>query len=127
MKRKFSQQFIWAARDFIRAAKDELGSEFEEDKVDAMLDAFDPSLKKQIFLELLIGGNQLRIRKISTSVSNKIQAIKAVRAVTGFGLKEAKDTVDMADLHTTKIDGDWTSEDYNKLSRELVGTGYELV
>lgn len=127
MKRKFSQQFVWAARDFIRAAKEELGHEFEENKVDAMLDAFDTSLKKQMFMEMLIGSNDLRIRRTTMTNCNKIQVIKAIRSLTGFGLKESKDIMDAADIKTTKIDGDWTSDDYNKLSRELVGTGYELV
>lgn len=127
MKRKFSQKFIWATRDFVRAAKVELGHEFDEDKVDVMLDAFDPTLKKQMFLEMLIGNNGIRIRKIDSGTFNKIQVIKAVRSITGFDLKRAKDVVDLADTTASEIEGNWSAEDYNKFSRELVGTGYILV
>lgn len=34
----------------------------------------------------------------------KVQAIKAIRTITGLGLKEAKDAIEGAEVHPTKID-----------------------
>lgn len=129
MKRKFSQQLIWKAQEFARAAKEELGEELGDERVCAMFDAFDPSLQRQMFMELLMGhsGGTMRIRLADNTIRNKIGAIKAVRSVTRFGLKEAKDVVDDADNHISVIDGNWNTEDYNQLKRELINTGYELL
>ena len=129
MKRKFSQQLIWKAQEFARAAKEELGEELGDERVCAMFDAFDPSLQRQMFMELLMGhsGGTMRIRLADNTTRNKIGAIKAVRSVTGFGLKEAKDVVDDADNHISVIDGNWSTEDYNRLKRELINTGYDLL
>lgn len=82
-----------------------------------------------MFMELLMGhsGGTMRIRLVDNNTRNKISAIKAVRSVTRFGLKEAKDVVDAADNHIGVIDGNWNTEDYNQLKRELINTGYELV
>ena len=129
MKRKFSQQLIWKAQEFARAAKEELGEELGDERVCAMFDAFDPSLQRQMFMELLMGhsGGTMRIQLVDNTTRNKIGAIKAVRSVTGFGLKEAKDVVDDADNHVSVIDGNWSTEDYNQLNRELINTGYALL
>lgn len=129
MKRKFSQQLIWKAQEFARAAKEELGDELGDERVCAMFDAFDPSLQRQMFMELLMGhsGGTMRVRAVWNDGKNKIGAIKAVRSVTRFGLKEAKDVIDTADQHIGVIDGNWSTEDYNKLKYELQNTGYELV
>ena len=129
MKRKFSQQLIWKAQEFARAAKEELGEELGDERVCAMFDAFDPSLQRQMFMELLMGhsGGTMRVRLVDNTIRNKIGAIKAVRSVTGFGLKEAKDVVDDADNHVSVIDGNWSTEDYNRLKRELINTGYDLL
>lgn len=129
MKRKFSQQLIWKAQEFARAAKEELGDELGEQQVCAMFDAFDPSLQRQMFMELLMGhsGGTMRVRLVDNTIRNKIGAIKAVRTVTRFGLKEAKDVVDAADNHIGVIDGNWNTEEYTRLKYELQNTGYELV
>lgn len=129
MKRKFSQQFIWRAIDFVRAAKEELGEELGEERIERMFDEFDPSLRRQIFMEMLTGhtGGVMRVKLVDTNSRNKISAIKAVRSVTRFGLKEAKDVIDVADTGVGVIEGNWNSEDYNQLSRELANTGYQLI
>jgi hypothetical protein len=129
MKRKFSQQLIWKAQEFARAAKEELGEELGDERVCAMFDAFDPGLQRQMFMELLMGhaGGAMRVRAVWPDGKQKINAIKAVRSVTRFGLKEAKDVVDAADNHISVIDGNWSTVDYNQLKRELINTGYELL
>lgn len=129
MKRKFSQQLIWKAQEFARAAKEELGDELGDERVTAMFDAFDPSLQRQMFMEMLMGhsGGTLRVRLIDNTIRNKINAIKAVRSVTRFGLREAKLVIESADTDIGIIEGNWGTEHYNLLKRELVGTGYTLV
>ena len=129
MKRKFSQTLIWRAMDFVRAAKEELGDELGEEHIERMFDAFDPGLRRQMFMETLMGhtGGVMRVRLGNSSDRNKIGAIKAVRSVTRFGLREAKDVIDIADDGIGVIDGSWSSEQYNELKRELMYTGYELV
>lgn len=129
MKRKFSKQLIWKAQEFARAAKEELGDELGEERVCAMFDAFDPGLQRQMFMESLMGhsGGSIRLRRKSSDHRDKIRAIKAIRAVTGFGLREAKDIADAADGGIGIIEGYWSTEEYNYLQRELVNTGYELL
>lgn len=129
MKLKFSQNLIWKAQEFARAAKEELGEELGEERVCAMFDAFDPSLQRQMFVEMLMGhnGGAMRVKATRLEGRQKINAIKAVRMVTRFGLKEAKDVIDTADEHIAVISGNWSSEDYYALKRELDGTGYDLL
>lgn len=129
MKRKFSQQLIWKAQEFARAAREELGDELGDERIAAMFDAFDPSLQRQMFMEMLLGhsGGTIRVRSVWDSGKQKINAVRAVRSVTRFGLKEAKDVIDTADNHIGVIEGNWSTEEYNQLKRDLVGTGYELV
>lgn len=129
MKRKFSQNLIWKAIDFSRAAREELGEALGDEHIERMFDAFDPGLRRQIFMEMLMGhsGGVMRVKCVNTDTRNKIAAIKAIRSVTRFGLREAKDVADAADQHIGVIDGNWSTDDYNQLKRELHNTGYELV
>jgi ribosomal protein L7/L12 len=61
-------------------------------------------------------------------IKQRITAIKEVRSMTRFGLKEAKDVLDLADEgRTSIIEGDWTSEQRDALSKSLRGTGYIVV
>lgn len=73
------------------------------------------------------GGGTMRVRCVWRDGKQKINAIKAVRSVTRFGLKEAKDVINAADQNIGIIDGNWSTEQYNLLKHELRNTGYELV
>jgi hypothetical protein len=129
MKRKFSNNLIWRAIDFARAAREEMGDALGDEHVERMFDAFDPSLRRQIFMEMLMGhsGGVMRLKLVDPNNRKKIEAIKAIRSVTYFGLKEAKDVVEAADQHIGIIDGNWSTNQYNELKQELVNTGYELL
>ena len=48
-------------------------------------------------------GNILRIRWTTNSISNKITAIKAVRAISGMGLGEAKSLVESAAYEVMQV------------------------
>ena len=52
--------------------------------------------------------------------ANKIQVIKAVRAITGLGLKEAKDVVDGA---PSVVKADVSKEEAAKMKQELEAAG----
>lgn len=129
MKRKYSQALIYSAVEFLRAANEETENGLEEEQVYAMMDAFDPALKRQLMMEMLMGtaNGTMRVRAAWADGKRKIEAIKEVRAATRFGLKEAKEVLDAADYGVTEIPGNWDSETRNRLARGLACTGYELV
>ena len=127
---KYSRSLIFSAVDFMRTAAEELGEELSEDRIDAMFDAFDPSLKKQILMEMIKGNIGTRMRLQITDLKNRqmINAIKAVRAATGFSLKEAKDIVDSATGgKVVDIPGEYDREQYKQMSNDLIGSGYKLL
>ena len=127
---KYSRNLIFSAVDFMKVAAEELGEDLSEQRVEAMMDAFDPGLKKQILMEMIKGnvGNRIRIQLESQENRQMIKAIKAVRAATGFGLNEAKDIIDNASSGSiVEIPGDHDKQKYRQLSNDLFGTGYRLV
>lgn len=129
MKRKFSQNLIWKAMEFARAAREELGDALGDEHVERMFDAFDPSLRRQIFMEMLMThtGGVMRVKLVDSNNRNRVAAVKAIRWVARLGLKEAVEVTNAADEGVGVIEGNWSSEKYNELKRELVNTGYELV
>lgn len=129
MKRKYSQKLIYSAVEFIRAANEETENGLEEEQVYAMMDAFDPALKRQLMMEMLMGtaNGAMRVRAAWADGKAKINAIKEVRGATGLGLKEAKEVIDAADYRVSEIPGDWGNSTREQLARALQGTGYELV
>jgi len=129
MEQKFSRELVIATVEFIRTAKEEIGSEMGEEKVNAMLDAFDPALKGHVFMEVLIGNiGIVSLRQTDFHTSNKISAIKAVRRSTGLGLKESKEIVDKcANQKSVHIPSSFSAEEQRVLRDELRGTGFALI
>lgn len=129
MDYKFSNAIFTAALNFIRLAREEAG-DMGAARVYAMMDAFDPDLRDEIMLRLIINDTTgpIRIVMQHEGIKQKITAIKEVRSMTRFGLKEAKDVVDLADEgRNAIIEGDWTAEQRDALSKGLRGTGYAVV
>lgn len=129
MDYKFSNAIFNAALNFIRLAREEEG-DMGAARVYAMMDAFDPDLRDEIMLRLIINDTTgpIRIVMQHEGIKQKINAIKEVRSVTRFGLKEAKDVLDLADEgRQAIIEGDWTAEQRDALSTGLRGTGYAVV
>ena len=58
----------------------------------------DPTLKGKIFFAMITGdfNNKITARISNANTYSKVEVIKAIRNVSGFGLKEAKDLVDSA-------------------------------
>jgi ribosomal protein L7/L12 len=129
MDYKFSNAIFNAALNFIRLAREEEG-DMGAARVYAMMDAFDPDLRDEIMLRLIINDTTgpIRIVMQHEGIKQKINAIKEVRSMTRFGLKEAKDVLDLADEgRQAIIEGDWTAEQRDALSKSLRGTGYAVV
>lgn len=126
---KFSKELIISTIEFIRAAREELGTELGEEKTNAMLDAFDPALKGQVFMELLMGNiGMVKIQRDRNDFSpKKIAAIKAVRKIASLGLKEAKDIVDNCVDRAVSIEGSFSSDQQREFREDLKGTGYYIV
>lgn len=127
---KFSADLIYSAVNFMQMANRELG-DIADEKVEAMFDAFDPALRRQILMHMIkgdiTGPIQVRYNK-STVLPNKIQAIKAVRAISGMGLKEAKDFVETAEAGGIAImNGSFDVKQRRQFANELSGSGYEVL
>lgn len=126
---KYSSELIYAAVGFMQAANKEIG-DIADEKIEAMFDAFDPSLRRQILMMMIKGevSGPMRIKRGAAKQYFKINAIKEIRAITGFGLKEAKDVTDTADIgETAVIQGNFTIDQRQKLAAGLAGTGYEVL
>ena len=129
MDYKFSNAIFNAALNFIRLAREEEG-DMGAARVYAMMDAFDPDLRDEIMLRLIINDTTgpIRIVMQHEGIKQKINAIKEVRSMTRFGLRETKDIFDLADEgRNAIIEGDWTAEQRDALSKSLRGTGYAVV
>lgn len=127
---KFSSELIHAAVSFAQLANSELG-DIADEKVEAMFDAFDPALRRQILMHMIKGDitGPIRIKfgKIN-GYSNKIQAIKAVRAISGMGLKEAKEFVEEAEFGGIAVmNGNFDIKQRKQFADGLIGSGYEIV
>lgn len=129
---KFSENVIHTAINFIRSIESELGS-LGQDKVFAMLDAFDPELRNHILMTLFIEDDNLPVNVYVRKNPNftgqyqKINAIKAIREASGYGLKQAKDVTDAADLSQIALVEVVGYEKKRSLINGLIGTGYEVV
>ena len=128
MVERFSRTLIVTTIEFIRAAKADMGDDLGEERANAMLDAFDPTLKNQVFMELLMGNiGSIKIRRYDNYHYKKINAIKAVRNIAGLGLKEAKELVDGAVDQAMIIPGSYGADEQRQLRGDLHDTGYEVV
>ena len=127
---KFSDNIVALSINFIRSVEAELGS-LGQEKVFAMLDAFDPELRDDMLMSLFVHGDSFPVTvhlKKNPNWQNyqKITAIKEIRVATGYGLKEAKDVVDLADLSQVSSLTLRNFEARMTLATGLAGTGYEL-
>lgn len=129
MKTKYSSNLINIVANFLRDVNKELNNSLSEEKVYAMLDAFDPNLKHQLLIKMLKGNalGSIRIQSVQTYNKQKIQAIKELRVATGLGLREAKDVIEAADKGISEVPGNWSSDVYQQISLRLDGTGYEVL
>jgi ribosomal protein L7/L12 len=62
---------------------------------EAMANVIDPGIKNDIFLRMLTSEGVGRITIQTVNAHRMIETIKAIRSITGLGLKESIDIIDM--------------------------------
>lgn len=129
MKTEYSSQLLNSIVNFIRDVNKEINNTLSEEKIYAMLDAFDPNLKNQLLIAMIKGTahGSIRIQSVQAYNKQKIQAIKELRAATGLSLKESKEIIESADTGISEVPGEWNSDVYQQISKGLHGTGYEVL
>ncbi len=83
---------------FLRSITLAFGSETGMELWDTIATTLDPDVKGAIFFAMLTGesNNRITIRDYDRhNGGNKVSIIKAIREVTGLGLKDAKDQADI--------------------------------
>ena len=89
---------IASGLDFMRAITDAFGPETGLELWDRIAQTLDPDVKGQMFFAMLTGQMPGRIRVSGIRpdhLGHKVEQIKAIRAVSGWGLKESKDAIDL--------------------------------
>lgn len=92
----YIDEIVSSGITFMNAITRAYGAEEGMKLYDSMVSAVDPDIKGKIFFSLITGdhGGTIRIKGYELSISNKIERIKAVRRVSNFSLKDAKELVD---------------------------------
>lgn len=83
---------------FMRAITDAFGPETGLELWDRIAQTLDPDVKGQMFFAMLTGQMPGRICVSGIRpdhLGRKVEQIKAIRAVSGWGLKESKDAIDL--------------------------------
>ena len=89
------QDVIQSGINFMRSITEAFGTDEGMKLWNTISETLDPDIKGQIFFALLTGEYNGIITLTGSQVSaNKVALIKAIRSVTGVGLKEAKDVCD---------------------------------
>lgn len=93
---EFKEDVIQSGINFMRSITEAYGSEEGMKLWDSIASTLDPDVKGQIFFSMLTGEYNGTINISSHRPgANRVAMIKAIRAVTGMGLKEAKDLSDL--------------------------------
>lgn len=106
---------------FMRTVTGIFGAEKGMEFWNTMADTIDPSLKQEIFMQMLVGNDGRRIWFHCDNRNRNISAvgvIKAIRTATGLGLKEAKDLWDESTMDWVSI-GVANSEKARQLKSDL--------
>ncbi len=69
-----------------------------------MGEAIGDDIKGKVFFSMLTGESSNRVRIQSGTCNQAVAAIKAIRAGTGYGLKEAKDAWDLSQVRVVVLD-----------------------
>ena len=89
------QDVIQSGINFMRSITEAFGTDEGMKLWDNIESVLDPDVKGQIFFAMLTGEyNGIVTLTGAMASANRVALIKAVRSVTGMGLKEAKDVCD---------------------------------
>lgn len=91
------QQVVQSGIDFMRSITLAYGSDTGTELWDTIVSTLGPDVKGAILFSMLTGedSNRITIRSVQGNGANKVAVIKAIREVTGMGLKDAKDQSDI--------------------------------
>lgn len=106
MSEELSTQFVNASANWVLAAQREFGDETGMRCFDVMREVFDDDLAGAVLFSIMNGyrSDTITIQSLNgQDINNKINCIKTVRALTGMGLKEAKDAVEAAVYRPVKL------------------------
>jgi hypothetical protein len=129
---KFSDTVIESAVDFMQTVVAEVDEDEAYEIVDRAFDAIDPGMKNRVLMYMLSGGaSRQHSLEIDTSVApsdrKKINAIKAIRGATGYGLKEAKEAAEIAEAKGyVKLMASIDTGMLRSFRDELRGTGWKV-
>lgn len=99
-------QLISDGIQFVKSLTDYYGPEKGMEVWNAMGESMGQTVHRKVFMAMLMGQSTMTVRFMAGDVRNRgnfVAAIKCVRTYTGFGLKEAKDTMDSAETVTQSI------------------------
>ena len=96
----YKEGIIIDGLNFVRTITEAYGAEKGMELWEQIAAVLDPDVKGEMFFAMLTNNfdNKLKVKGI---VTNRVGAIKAIRMVTGLGLKEAKDASDLMQTGTT--------------------------
>lgn len=98
------EDIISSGIQFMNAITQAYGTEAGLELYDTIMASVDPDIKGQIFFALLTGDREgsFKLKRV-TNIGNKIERIKAVRQVSNFSLKDAKELVEAVELWIPKV------------------------
>ena len=120
------EDIIQSGINFMRSITEAYGTDEGMKLWDTIATTLDPDVKGQIFFAMLTGDYNGVISIASTQAgSDRVWRIKAIRAVTGLGLKEAKDLSDLLDNGKT-IKLNINPKQRNQALAELRNAGFHV-
>ncbi len=96
---------IQDAINFMQSMTEYYGNERAMESWNLIAQALGDDVRTDIFMTLLEGGSRkiINLSRTPEQAPNAISVIKAIRAATGLGLKEAKDLWELSDRQTVRI------------------------
>lgn len=94
---------IQSGLQFMRSITEAYGPEEGLRLWDTIASTLDPDVKAQVFFAMITGQYTTTIVIPAQQTPNRVGAIKAIRSVTGLGLKEAKDLSDEMQMKSIKL------------------------
>ena len=88
---------------FMRSITEAYGADEGLKLWDTIASTLDPDVKGEIFFAMLTGTHNDTIVLRDITTADRIACIKEIRTWTGYGLKEAKDTVDLVRVKPVQI------------------------
>lgn len=89
---------------FLESLTRHYGAERGMEVWEKMGEVLGPDIKGQVFFSMLTGESSNRVRIQAGTCTEAVAAIKAIRAGTGYGLKEAKDAWDLSKHQVVVLD-----------------------